>query len=49
VTTGAMHTCAISNGRRAYCWGANNWGQLGTGNTNSSLLPVPVAGALASL
>lgn len=30
VTTGGVHSCALSVDGRAYCWGPNNWGQLGT-------------------
>lgn len=48
VTTGYLHTCAISDDRRAYCWGANNWGQLGNGTTSSSPIPVRVGGDLGS-
>ncbi len=49
ISAGSEHTCAIANGQ-VYCWGLNNYGQLGTGNTNNSLIPVLVtqaAGVLA--
>jgi alpha-tubulin suppressor-like RCC1 family protein len=29
VTAGGVHTCALSVLGEAYCWGPNNWGQLG--------------------
>ena len=47
------HTCSISDERELYCWGWNNAGQLGQGNTNtigdgvgemSALNPVDIVG-----
>jgi alpha-tubulin suppressor-like RCC1 family protein len=40
------HTCGISTDERAYCWGLNHLGQLGTGtlDDNASLSPVAVSG-----
>jgi alpha-tubulin suppressor-like RCC1 family protein len=43
VAAGESHTCAIFNGALK-CWGSNLFGQLGTGNTTSSNLPVQVTG-----
>ena len=49
VALGNNHTCALTAEGRAYCWGSNNWGQLGNGSTTSSNLPVAVdtGGALS--
>jgi len=49
VTAGQYHTCAVTSGGTAYCWGWNGQGELGNGNTNSSTKPVAVlsSGALA--
>lgn len=41
------HTCAVTTGGAALCWGANYVGQLGDGTTTNRLTPVPVA-SLAS-
>lgn len=35
ITAGEKHICAIDNTGKIYCWGNNQFGQLGTGNTNS--------------
>jgi alpha-tubulin suppressor-like RCC1 family protein len=39
---GGAHTCAVSGGTELYCWGYNNYGQLGIGNTTKQLLPTQV-------
>jgi len=44
ITAGLMHTCAVLSGGSVQCWGYNGYGQLGTGNTSSSLVPVQVPG-----
>ncbi len=41
---GGEHACAIDDQGFAYCWGANEHGQLGIGTTGDSIVPVPVAG-----
>ncbi|MDO8336043.1 MAG: hypothetical protein Q7T74_04675 [Candidatus Saccharibacteria bacterium] len=37
---GELYTCAIANGR-AYCWGRNDYGQLGTNNSAQTSVNVP--------
>ena len=38
--------CGLQSSGAAYCWGANNRGQLGTGDTVTAPAPVPVSGGL---
>ena len=35
IITGTYHTCALLSTQNLRCWGANNVGQLGYGNTNN--------------
>lgn len=53
---GNQHSCGIATDGGAWCWGNNlntfgngtqTGGQLGTGNTSASLVPVKVAGSVA--
>lgn len=47
MAAGARHTCAIQTPSGAvYCWGSNSSGQLGTNNTTSSTVPVPVSSTI---
>lgn len=39
---GRSHTCAITLTATAYCWGLNEFGQLGDGTTTDRLVPTPV-------
>lgn len=42
VSLGAAHTCAITLDNDLYCWGRNNYGQVGNGTTEDQLLPVKI-------
>lgn len=46
VSAGDRHSCAVVNAT-TYCWGTNDRGQLGIGNTNDQVTAVPVPGGLA--
>lgn len=46
VSAGAMHTCALASDGTAYCWGSNEFGQLGTGAGTQEASPVAVATSL---
>jgi len=48
VTAGADHSCALTDRGDAYCWGANEFGQLGNGEADSvpHTKPVRVSGGL---
>jgi len=43
ISAGTNHTCAITTGGEAYCWGGNDRGQLGDGTTADRHAPGPVA------
>lgn len=42
ITTGNGHTCAIRSDRTAWCWGHNDYGQLGDGSFINRRVPVQV-------
>ena len=39
VALGSYHTCAIDNTGSLYCWGSNNFGQLGDGTNKQKQWP----------
>lgn len=41
IATGGNHTCAIAD-NQAYCWGYNEYGQLGNNSLDNALAPVEV-------
>jgi alpha-tubulin suppressor-like RCC1 family protein len=44
LSVAADHNCGLITTGEAYCWGANESGQLGDGSTTASAIPVAVAG-----
>ncbi|MBI5566377.1 MAG: RCC1 repeat-containing protein [Chloroflexi bacterium] len=44
ITTGDSHTCAVTPGGAAKCWGGNTSGQLGDGTTTQRNTPIDVNG-----
>ena len=44
IAAGFAHTCAVRADGSAWCWGANQSGQLGEGTTSNINVPVPVTG-----
>jgi alpha-tubulin suppressor-like RCC1 family protein len=47
IVAGEFHTCGVTYpDRRAFCWGDNQFGQLGDGTTTERHAPVQVTGGL---
>src|SRR6266566_2009661 len=44
LSAGVWHTCGVTTGGAAYCWGDNQNGQLGDGTTDRRAMPAPVVG-----
>jgi alpha-tubulin suppressor-like RCC1 family protein len=42
LSAGSRHTCFIKPGGQLYCWGANSYGQVGTGNMDPANAPFAV-------
>lgn len=46
VVAGGVHSCGVLTDGSVYCWGNNDYGQLGDGSRSTRVYPVPVAGSL---
>lgn len=44
ISTGAVHSCALTVGGGVWCWGRNSDGQLGNNSLTNSPIPVAVVG-----
>ncbi|MFA7209708.1 MAG: fibronectin type III domain-containing protein [Parcubacteria group bacterium] len=44
IATGQNHTCALKTDGAAYCWGKNDYGQLGDNTTTYRYAPIQVVG-----
>jgi alpha-tubulin suppressor-like RCC1 family protein len=47
ITAGSDHACAITFDNVGYCWGNNDWRQLGTGTSATASSPVQISGGLS--
>ena len=47
ISAGGHHTCAVTTGDRAYCWGNGRDGQIGNGKSYLSFWPRAVSGGLS--
>jgi alpha-tubulin suppressor-like RCC1 family protein len=47
ISAGSDHTCGVSMTNQAYCWGNNDWRQLGNGGSAFSGTPSLVTGSVA--
>ena len=44
LSSGNAHNCAVTTAGAVWCWGQNDYGQLGDGTSTSSNTPVAVSG-----
>ena len=47
VRAGSHYSCGVAPNGSAFCWGANDMGQLGNGTTTDVFGPTPVSGGLS--
>jgi alpha-tubulin suppressor-like RCC1 family protein len=47
ISAGRHHTCGVSDSGESFCWGLNDWGQLGNADTVASTVPVGVSGPVS--
>lgn len=48
IDVGTLHACGVVASGAAYCWGQDNWGQLGTGAfVGSTAVPLAVTGGVS--
>ena len=47
ITAGSDHACAITFDNVGYCWGNNDWRQLGTGTSATASSPVQISGGIS--
>jgi alpha-tubulin suppressor-like RCC1 family protein len=48
ISAGEAHTCALKVGGAAFCWGYNDYGQLGDGTTTTRIPPTRILTAAAT-
>jgi alpha-tubulin suppressor-like RCC1 family protein len=46
ISAGMAHTCGVTTSGVLYCWGSNQFGQLGIGTTSDQSAPTQVTGGL---
>jgi alpha-tubulin suppressor-like RCC1 family protein len=46
IAAGGLFACGVANDNKVYCWGRNNFGQLGNATNVNSALPVAISGNL---
>lgn len=44
IVAGYSHSCGIREDGSLWCWGNNEWGQVGDGTTTHRFVPVPIQG-----
>ena len=42
LSSGYFHTCGVASDDKGYCWGYNDYGELGTGNFQISTTPIEI-------